>query len=335
MGVVTTECTARLATMNDVEAIVAFYEQRRTQAVYLRKVHEIEQSIRNELFLLVKNNNNEIIAASGIYLLNDGKELEQCIVTENSIQRGTVAELGSVLRWRDGLPQDKQVEGVWHPLLFGVPMVLLFHRMYIKNGISIDTLVCDVQKDLEGNQKRLTGNTELTPLRWQFIEAGKDLLSAFKGSVRDDDPNVHREKDFFQGMVGNLPRVAKYLLNVAKDGLKNKVGQTLSVDLSPLMDHWALNDKGGKPLSDANGKPITILNQLVEHREAIEGKYVAAMGWREFARLFPQILTHSAADIAKKFADAAQKDMTDRSSASRVVAGTLFVGGFTDLGCGQ
>lgn len=270
------DCKARLATLEDLPAIVDFYQNHRTKAVYLRKPAEIEAAINNELFVIVENPQSQIIAASGIYLLNGGTELEECIVEDRRTIRSTVAELGSVLRWPEGLPEDKQVEGVWHPFLFGVPMVLLLQRM-LKCSMSVDTLVCDVQTDRVSNIQRLLGQVDLTPLRWHMIQPGRDLLDAFKSTVKSEDKNVDNPKLFFQGLVSNLPRVADYLLQVCEYGLSNRAGEILTIDMTDLVKNWTVG-------IDKEGRRHTILGKLTENRQTIE--QLGNLGWREFARHF-------------------------------------------------
>lgn len=273
------DCKARIATLEDVDAIIAFYEQHRTPAVYLRNRIELENSIKNELFVIVENNNKKIIAGAGIYLLNDGKELEECIIENGLPQRGVVAELGSVLRWKDGLPKEKQFEGVWHPFLFSVPMILLFHRMWKKNGLAVDTLVCDVQTDLITNKQRLMGQVLLTPLRWQLVKPGADLLAAFENTVRSDDPFVARPKEFFCGFVANLPKVASYLMLVAERGLTNREEDVVTIDMTNLIQQWTTG-------LDSEGRRYTILGKLQANEQSVQthGK----LGWRDLARTFNQ-----------------------------------------------
>jgi hypothetical protein len=278
MAVTSFDCKARLATPKDVDAIVAFYEQHRTPAVYLRKREEIEDSVKNDLFFLVENNKNQIIAASGVFILNKGEELQECIVNGNRNERARVAELGSVLRWPEGLPLNKQYKGVWHPFLFSVPMILLFDRMRREGGLHVDTLVCDVQSELFSTKQRLQGQVELTPLQWTGVEPGKDLIRAFKDTVRSDDPYINNPKEFFRGWVGNLPKVAKYLILTAKKGLTNRNKEALSIDLRTLIERWT------QDIDISSGKRYTVLGLLADRDNEKRILQNYRVGWGEFSR---------------------------------------------------
>jgi hypothetical protein len=278
------DCKASLAKPEEVREILAFYEQYRTPAVYLRKEEDIRKSVENELFLIVRNNNNEIIAASGVYILGGGQSI--CFIASNGgpPRYGVVAELGSVLRREDGLPKEKAVKGIWHPFLFSIPMILLAQKA--GNGpdqIPVDFLAADVQITERTTRKRLTGDptTPLTPLRWSLIDhEGDGLLQAFETSIDPNDSNVHNAKDFFSASIANLPRIAAYLRKSIREGFKNARGESIKIDISDLIDKWTLE-------FDHSGKRTTVLDRMVANRTMLESQVFAP--WRNLDHLFTTV----------------------------------------------
>jgi hypothetical protein len=273
-----------------VDKIFKFYEEHRTHAVYLRTREEIAKSVENGLFLIVENPQGQMIAGSGIYMLNDGKPFP-AFMSDDQDRRakyGVVAELGSVLRWKEGLPEDKRYPGPWHPFLISVPMVLLAQRAgtippgEARGELPVDYLIGDIQITERSVASRLMGQVPLTPLNWKLIaQPTKELEDHFKSTT--DDKNKERPKDFYIGHPSNLVEVAKYLQKCIRFGLTTREGDVLNVDVSDLIDHWTthwVNDRSQR---------VTFLDRLVANARSISsftGK------WKDFGDDINNIAPH-------------------------------------------
>ncbi|MFY9287111.1 MAG: hypothetical protein WAO98_01290 [Alphaproteobacteria bacterium] len=280
MSQTTYDCKVTIAQPEEVGEILAFYQQHRTHAVYLRNEEDIRHSVANELFAITRNNDGQIIAASGVYILGNGQNIE-CIGNGRSAH-GVVAELGSVLRWPEGLPEGQRYPGIWHPFLFSVPMILLAQKVGKgPDQIPVDFLVADVQTTERSTLKRLMGQVDLTPLNWTIVDhPGAGLVESFKKTVSDQETNRDNDKFFLIGDIGNLPEVAAYLRKCIKAGfLTNRYGDKLRIDMSDLVEKWTDN-----PTRKAGEQRITVLDRIVSNGNTLSR--FENMAWCELPRIF-------------------------------------------------
>jgi hypothetical protein len=233
---------ARFATPEETGSILSFYadETHRTKAVYLRKPEIIHQQIQAGLFLTVRNKHNQLVAASSVYSLAGGQEIDCVAEGKKVIEKGRVYEVGSVLRWGDTPNADGRLpEGFWHPFLIGIMEVEVFRRG--ESDLKTDLLVGNVQSDRTANIQRLTGQTTPTPFAWKLFEPAQALEKAFGETT--EDPNAQRTKQYFRATPSDLPNIATYLYKSRQRGyLTNRNGGKLGIDLSDLPIHETIED---------------------------------------------------------------------------------------------
>jgi len=274
----TTTFYLKYAEPSEFQKVMDFYanEDRRAGAVYLRDPRVIQDVLKKGLFLTVRDANDTIVAGSALYTLANGNHIaalghqDKATGTERVIESGRVVELGSVLRMnnRSGKPDDIDLPpGIWHLLLFGVPMIRAFEKANPPE-LPIDMLVANVQIDLVNTVNHITGAASTkSVLRWERIEAAKQLENSFKATTAEEDPNVARPKLFYRAPVGNLYKVAKELLVYAqRDYVTNRDGERIGLDFSAL-------------------KIEDTLHKIAEREQYFTKKILHHTSWTEAARL--------------------------------------------------
>ena len=276
------DCIARLAKPEDAGRIRQFYIDHGSPANYLRSLEAFEESARRGLFCFFENPQGEIIAASGVYVQNKGDKIDSCIAKMGGFMLdASMAELGSVLRWDGGLPADKNIKGVWHTPLFGVPLMLSLQSMLMKSMPYVDHIYCDIltgSPQSTFNIQRLTTEEGGGPHRWRLFNPGRNLIDAIKRTVDATETKVDNPKQFFLATVPNLVDISREVLNICTQGLVGHDGRTLRVDMSEIVDRLTLS-------LDPEGRRETLMSRIVANKSTIS-KQPSEFGMGEFARIF-------------------------------------------------